>query len=61
MIYLDTKGRLRFDNSPSIQEQNSTVFTPEVRRNFLMAAGKSSGFGEPVDCNLLFSYTSSCK
>lgn len=44
MIYLDRDGKLKVDESSSIQEQNSTVFTPEVRQNFLEILGKHIGY-----------------
>ncbi|GFF28542.1 hypothetical protein IFM61606_10179 [Aspergillus udagawae] len=39
MIYLDNMGRLKVMESPSIQEQNETVFTTEVRERFLEILG----------------------
>lgn len=44
LIYLDSEGKLKVDESPSIQEQNSTIFTPEVRQNFLEILGERIGF-----------------
>jgi hypothetical protein len=44
MIYLDCNGKLRVDESSSIQEQSYTIFTPEVRRNFLEILGKYIGY-----------------
>jgi hypothetical protein len=35
MIYLNNMGKLKVMESPSIQEQNETVFTPEVCERFL--------------------------
>ncbi|KAJ9490168.1 hypothetical protein VN97_g3099 [Penicillium thymicola] len=43
MIYLDCDGKLTVDESSSIQEQNSTLFTLEVRRYFLEILGKHIG------------------
>ncbi|KAH3318258.1 hypothetical protein KXW17_009928, partial [Aspergillus fumigatus] len=43
MIYLDNMGRLKVTESPSIQEQNGTVFTPEVRERFLEILGAKIG------------------
>jgi hypothetical protein len=40
LIYLDSEGKLKVDESPSIWEQNSTVFTPEVHQNFLEILGE---------------------
>lgn len=48
LIYLDSEGKLKVDESPSIQEQNSTVFTPEVRQNFLEILGEKIGFHQPI-------------
>ena len=47
MIYLDSEGKLKVDESPSIQEQKSTIFTPEVRQNFLEILGERIGFHPP--------------
>ncbi|KAJ5689407.1 hypothetical protein N7462_003799 [Penicillium macrosclerotiorum] len=48
MIYLDNEGKLKVDESDSIQQQNSTVFTPEVRQNFLEILGERIGFHQPM-------------
>ncbi|KAJ5573878.1 uncharacterized protein N7459_008305 [Penicillium hispanicum] len=48
VIYLDSEGKLKVDESPSIQEQKSTVFTPEVRQNFLEILGERIGFHQPA-------------
>lgn len=48
MIYLDRDGKLKVDESSSIQEQNSTVFTPEVRQNFLEILGERIGYHVPA-------------
>jgi hypothetical protein len=48
LIYLDNEGKLKVDESASIQEQNSTIFTPEVRQNFLEILGERIGFQQPV-------------
>lgn len=48
MIYLDHDGKLKVDESSSIQEQNSTVFTPEVRQNFLEILGERIGYHAPA-------------
>ncbi|CAI7617818.1 unnamed protein product [Penicillium discolor] len=48
MIYLDRDGKLSVDESSSIQEQNSTVFTPEVRQNFLEILGERIGYHAPA-------------
>lgn len=42
MIYLDGEGKIKIDESPSIQEQNCTLFTSEVRQNFLDIIGESA-------------------
>ncbi|KAJ5443373.1 Protein of unknown function DUF2841 [Penicillium cf. griseofulvum] len=47
MIYLDRDGKLKVDESSSIKEQNSTVFTPEVRQNFLEILGERIGYHVP--------------
>lgn len=60
MIYLDPEGKVKVDESPSIQDQRSTLFTPEVRQNFLEILGERVGF-QPSNssgrrkfyCNLL--------
>ncbi|KAJ5833525.1 hypothetical protein N7474_001836 [Penicillium riverlandense] len=48
LIYLDHEGKLKVDESASIKEQNSTVFTPEVRQNFLEILGERIGYQQPV-------------
>lgn len=48
MIYLDNEGKLKVDESPSIQEQNSTLFTPDVRQNFLEILGERIGYHQPI-------------
>ncbi|KAJ5109313.1 hypothetical protein N7456_005988 [Penicillium angulare] len=44
MIYLDNEGKIKVEESQSIQEQNSTLFTPEVRQNFLEILGERVGY-----------------
>lgn len=44
MIYLDHDGKLKVDESPSLHEQNATVFTPDVRQNFLEILGERIGY-----------------
>ncbi|KAJ5576019.1 hypothetical protein N7535_002945 [Penicillium sp. DV-2018c] len=44
MIYIDHDGKLKVDESSSIQEQNTTLFTPEVRQNFLEILGERIGY-----------------
>jgi hypothetical protein len=40
LIYLNSEGKLKVDESPLIWEQNSTVFTLEVHQNFLEILGE---------------------
>lgn len=47
MIYLDQDGKLKVDESSSIQEHNATVFSPEVRQNFLEILGERIGYHAP--------------
>lgn len=54
LIYLDSEGKLKVEESPSIQEQNSTVFTPEVRQNFLEILSERIGFHQPVVRRMYF-------
>lgn len=44
MIYLDHEGKLRVEESPSIQEQSASIFTPDVRQNFLEILGERIGY-----------------
>ncbi|KAJ5110332.1 hypothetical protein NUU61_001589, partial [Penicillium alfredii] len=44
MVYLDDEGVLQVEESPSIKEQNSTVFTPDVRHHFLEILGETSSY-----------------
>jgi hypothetical protein len=48
LIYLDNEGKLKVEESASIQEQNSTIFTPEVRQNFLEILGERIGYQPPM-------------
>jgi hypothetical protein len=48
LIYLDSEGKLKVDESASIKEQNSTIFTPEVRQNFLEILGERIGLHQPL-------------
>ena len=48
MVYLDNMGRLRTSESPSVQEQGETLFTPEVRENFLEILGGQIGYQRPT-------------
>ncbi|GFG18527.1 uncharacterized protein YDR124W, partial [Aspergillus lentulus] len=48
MIYLDNVDRLKVTESPSVQEQNETVFTPEVRERFLEILGAKIGYQRPM-------------
>lgn len=48
LIYLDNEGKLKVDESASIKEQNSTIFTPEVRQNFLEILGERIGLHQPL-------------
>ena len=48
IIYLDGDGKLKVDESSSAQEQNLTVFTPEVRQNFLEILGERIGYHAPA-------------
>jgi midasin (ATPase involved in ribosome maturation) len=52
LIYLDNEGKLKVDESASIQEQSSTIFTPEVRQNFLEILRECIGFQQPICCKL---------
>ncbi|KAH2221182.1 hypothetical protein KXW71_002110 [Aspergillus fumigatus] len=48
MIYLDNVGKLKVVESPSIQEQNETVFTPEIRERFLELLGAKIKYQLPM-------------
>ncbi|EAW12825.1 uncharacterized protein ACLA_012530 [Aspergillus clavatus NRRL 1] len=48
MIYLDNMGTLKVTESPSMQEQNGTIFTPEVRDRFLEILGAKIGYQRPM-------------
>ncbi|KKK22477.1 hypothetical protein ARAM_000617 [Aspergillus rambellii] len=48
LIYLDNMGRLKVAESPSIQEQHGTVFTPDVREKFLEILGSKIGYHKPL-------------
>lgn len=56
LIYLDNTGKLRVQESRSIQEQNDTVFSPDVQQRFLEILGPKIGYHRPMvisECNLL--------
>lgn len=56
MIYLDNTGKLRVQESRSIQEQNDTVFSPDAQQRFLEILGPKIGYHRPMvisECNLL--------
>ncbi|KAJ5322757.1 hypothetical protein N7452_011046 [Penicillium brevicompactum] len=44
MIYVDHDGKVKVEESASIQEQNTTIFTPEVRQSFLEVLGERIGY-----------------
>jgi hypothetical protein len=48
LIYLDNTGKLKVAESPSIQEQSRSVFTPEVRERFLEILGSKIGYHKPM-------------
>ena len=48
MVYLDNMGRLRTSESPSVQEQGETLFTPDVREKFLEILGGRIGYQRPM-------------
>lgn len=48
MIYLDCDRKLGIVESSSVRGQYSTLFTPEVRQNFLEILGESIDSDAPV-------------
>ncbi|RAL02124.1 uncharacterized protein BO80DRAFT_40179 [Aspergillus ibericus CBS 121593] len=48
LIYVDNMGKLRVAESPSIQEHHTTIFTSEVRDNFLEILGAKVGYQKPT-------------
>ncbi|GIJ86936.1 hypothetical protein Asppvi_005835 [Aspergillus pseudoviridinutans] len=48
MIYLNNMGRLKVVESASIQEQNETVFTPEIHKRFLELLGAKIKYQLPM-------------
>ncbi|KAH1892749.1 hypothetical protein V6Z77_008279 [Aspergillus fumigatus] len=48
MIYLDNMGKLQVTESPSIQEQDRTVFTPEVCKRFLEILSAKIRYQRPM-------------
>ncbi|KAL4933134.1 uncharacterized protein BDV17DRAFT_147954 [Aspergillus undulatus] len=48
LIYYDNKGKIRIKESASIEEQNRSVFTPEVREKFLELIGPEIGYQKPL-------------
>ena len=47
LIYLDSSGKLRSQESSSIQDQQSTLFSPEVQQRFLDILGPKIGYHRP--------------
>lgn len=48
MIYLDNIGKLQVTESPSIQEQDRTVFTLEVYKRFLEILSAKIRYQRPM-------------
>ncbi|KAJ5495185.1 hypothetical protein N7539_000301 [Penicillium diatomitis] len=48
LIYLDNEGKIKVDESASIKEQDATLFTPEVKQNFLEILGERIGYCQPL-------------
>ncbi|PYI00792.1 hypothetical protein BO78DRAFT_34251 [Aspergillus sclerotiicarbonarius CBS 121057] len=48
LIYVDNMGKLRVSESLSIQENHTTIFTSEVRDNFLEILGAKVGYQKPT-------------
>ncbi|KAL4916811.1 hypothetical protein BDW62DRAFT_94785 [Aspergillus aurantiobrunneus] len=48
LIYYDNMGKIKVSESPSIQEQNRSVFTPDVREKFLEIIGPKIGYYKPL-------------
>jgi hypothetical protein len=48
MIYLNNMGNLKVMESPSIQDQSETVFTPKVQERFLEILSAKVGYQPPM-------------
>lgn len=48
MIYLDPAGKIVVSESPSIQEENVTIFTSAVKQSFLDIVQPKIGYQAPV-------------
>lgn len=48
LIYYDNMGKIKVSESPSIQEQHCSVFTPDVREKFLEIIGPKIGYNKPL-------------
>ncbi|RAL14207.1 uncharacterized protein BO97DRAFT_386653 [Aspergillus homomorphus CBS 101889] len=48
LIYLDHMGHLQVQESPSINDQNLTVFTNDVREKFLEILGSKINYSKPL-------------
>lgn len=44
MIFIDNEGHLQVEESQSVRDRGSSLFTPEVRQNFLEI------LGDPMYC-----------
>lgn len=49
MIYIDHEGRLKTYKSQSIQEQDTSVFSPKLCQKFLEILGERIGCHQPID------------
>ncbi|CAG8908530.1 unnamed protein product [Penicillium egyptiacum] len=52
IIYVDNEGRLKTYESESIQEQDTSVFSPKVCQNFLKILGERIGCHQHIDQTL---------
>jgi hypothetical protein len=57
LIYVDSTGKLGCEESPSITEQNMTLFSPDVRQTFLETLGEKIGLHQPLSGGMFFSNT----
>lgn len=57
LIYVDSTGKLGCQESPSIIEQNVTLFTPDVRQTFLELLGEKVGFQQPISARMFICHS----
>lgn len=48
LIYVDSTGKLRWQESASVMERDTTLFTLDIRQAFLETLGEKVGFHQTI-------------